>query len=151
MSPCGPAEATAEQRESIPSPPSGSRVSARLGECLGQGPNRTRAEQILYGSAYSPFGGNNPLGGVRTAALESLTYITKAPTVIVDVDGRSVEPQPISYRALFPLEDVKTAEVAILDDGVVREQLAAVLDANGTGEVKLPSAPGIRHFKRGWS
>ncbi|MBN2264411.1 MAG: LamG domain-containing protein, partial [Candidatus Aminicenantes bacterium] len=94
---------------------------------------------LLFGTAKSAWGGDTELGGVRTAALGNLTYITKAPTVIVDVDGASIEPQPISYRALFPRDQVETAEVEITDDGVVRERLEAALDENGAGEVSLPT------------
>ena len=34
---------------------------------------------ILIGSAYSPFGGNNPLGGVRTATLDVIGAVRKPP------------------------------------------------------------------------
>lgn len=78
------------------------------------------------------------LGGVKTAALEHATFIKKAPAVMVDVDGKSIEPQPIRYKAIFPVDQVETAEVEILDQGVVRQRLEAALDGNGEGEVALP-------------
>ena len=94
---------------------------------------------LLFGTARSVFGGQTQLGGVKTAALEYVTFIKSAPAVIVDVDGRSIEPQPISYRAIFPRASIATAEVEITDGDVVRKRIEARLDESGAGEVTLPT------------
>jgi hypothetical protein len=83
-------------------------------------------------------GQETPLGGIRVAALDTMTLINYAPPVVVDVDGRSIEPQPIKYRALFPRDQIETAEIEITDNGVLVKTIPAPLDADGAGEIALP-------------
>jgi hypothetical protein len=70
---------------------------------------------ILIGSAYSPFGGDNPLGGVRTAALGSLAIIKSVvpPLVRVDSEGNSVEPIEVTYQLIAPPHDATAGTIEL--------------------------------------
>jgi hypothetical protein len=96
------------------------------------------ANGLLFSTAKSAFGGADPLNGIHVATLATMTLIKSAPAVVVDIEGKSVEPQPIRYRALFPREDVETSEIEITDNGVLVQRLPASLDEEGEGEVGLP-------------
>lgn len=94
---------------------------------------------VLFSTERSLFKGlDTPLGGVRTAALDTMTVINSAPPVVVDVDGLSIEPQPIKFRAIFPRDQVETAEIEITDNGNLVKTIPVTLDAEGSGETALP-------------
>jgi hypothetical protein len=105
---------------------------------------------ILFGTAHSVFGGTDvPLGGVRTAALGRLTYVSsvKEEPVILALDRKSIEKQTITYRALFPREDVQTSELAVMNGQTAVRVVPAPLDDNGRGQVVLPE--GLQHPSAG--
>ena len=95
---------------------------------------------VLLSSARSTFGGDSDLGGVNTAALGHITVVTNVveSPVIVALDRTSIEPQTLTYRAIYPREDVTTSEMEILRDGVVHETFSVELNDRGEGEFTIP-------------
>lgn len=95
---------------------------------------------VILSSARSAFGGDTENGGVNTATLTPMTVITDVveSPVIVTLDRKSIEPQTIKYRAIFPREDIKTSELEILRNGAVQQTIAVELDDHGQGEFTLP-------------
>jgi hypothetical protein len=94
---------------------------------------------ILIGSAYSPFGGNNPLGGVRTAALDALTVITNVDPdpIVVSAGDEVFRNVDISYRTIPP--EPQTGEVRIEVSGGSRvATLPAEISESGTGSTRWP-------------
>jgi hypothetical protein len=124
-----------------------SRASAWPGvSCFGSA-DRSRAVLILFGTAYSKFGAVDPngLNGVRVAALGNMTFIksVKEDPVILAFDRKSIEPQRIKYRAIFPRDEIRKAEIEILKadaanpEGVVAKREPVTIGEDGTGEYTL--------------
>jgi hypothetical protein len=85
---------------------------------------------ILYGSAYSPFGGNSPIGGVRTATLKRLGIIRNVSPMPVEYGGSgTVSARDVTVgAAVVPAGlEVQSARVRIYRDAVVEATLPAQL------------------------
>jgi hypothetical protein len=63
------------------------------------------SSNLLLGTARSVFGGSDPLGGIRTAVLESLAYISRVTIdpILVDQGGTLLDWPTLEYRTIPPL------------------------------------------------
>jgi hypothetical protein len=95
---------------------------------------------ILYGSAYSPFGGDNPLGGVRTAALGSLALLRGVSPFIVPVDeeGRTTRPLKAKYQLISPPEGLTDGRIKVYRDTQLLGQYPVSELTNGTFDAAIP-------------
>jgi hypothetical protein len=83
---------------------------------------------ILYGSAYSPFGGNSPLGGVRSAALGYVAIIRSiTPSGVVYRESQPVTEKPMIIEGdVVPVGyELQSAEIEIYRNGQLLETLPA--------------------------
>ncbi len=139
-------ERAREKRESAgPAGVSSPAASARPGVCLAAAGERTRAVRILFGTAYMPWGGDNPLGGVKTAALAHITLITsvREDPVLLAANRKSIEPQTVAYKAIFPPAQIETSELEIVKvteaaESVIRRFTVSV-DGDGKGSYTIPA------------
>jgi hypothetical protein len=84
---------------------------------------------ILIGSAYSPFGGDNPLGGVRSAALARfLALHTNTGTIPIGEDAKTAVPAEIEYRLVPGVPAASNITVRVFRGETPLQDLAAPFD-----------------------
>ena len=94
---------------------------------------------LLYSTARSVFGGTDPMGGVRTAALGNVTIVegTNPGVVVVGEGPRAVEAFRIKYRVIPSSYEVETAKIEMRIGEVTASTLEDVPLAGGRGELLL--------------
>jgi hypothetical protein len=116
------------------------------------------ADRLLLSTGYSRFGGDDPMGGIRIAALKRILALRIAaeplPILFEPQTGRTKDPVRLSYRLIPGSEPAEAIAVKIIKRETAVEDLASSFDGvqgESTWAAGSPVVPTEPYFVQAWA